>query len=170
VRQAVCECWKADLLSWRSSRCLKFLSKAAHVSCCQCTQTHESSKLRRSEPSWPGDCSNTSGYVGICAVVSLLLLSINLILVTAIGGRTTPEMCFCLGGWGEPSCPRSASVIHSVALGRTPNLSMERRTLYNQTIATQMNYLPLDTGRDRVCQKTLGGQTLCDMHVIVHIT
>jgi len=33
------------------------------------------------------------------------------------------------GGWGECSCPRSATAIHSVAVDRTPNLPIERRTL-----------------------------------------
>jgi len=28
----------------------------------------------------------------------------------------------CRGGWDEPSYPRSATAIHSVAVDRTPNL------------------------------------------------
>ena len=32
-------------------------------------------------------------------------------------------------GWGEGSCPRSTWAIHSVAVGRTPNLPIKRRTL-----------------------------------------
>jgi len=33
--------------------------------------------------------------------------------------------------WGERSCPRSATAIHSVAVDRTPNLPIERRKLYH---------------------------------------
>jgi len=35
----------------------------------------------------------------------------------------------CWGDWGERSCPRSATAIHSVAVDRTPNLPIRRRTL-----------------------------------------
>jgi len=38
------------------------------------------------------------------------------------------------GGWGERSCPRSVTAIHSVALDRTPNLPFGRRTLNHWTI------------------------------------
>jgi len=36
-----------------------------------------------------------------------------------------------LGSLGERSFPRSATAIHSVAVDRAPNLSVERRTLYH---------------------------------------
>jgi len=32
----------------------------------------------------------------------------------------------CRGGWGECSCPRSATAIHSVTVDQTPNLGIER--------------------------------------------
>ena len=35
------------------------------------------------------------------------------------------------GGWGERSRPRSATAIHTAAVGRTPNLPIERRTLHH---------------------------------------
>ena len=35
---------------------------------------------------------------------------------------------FCRGGWGERSCPRSTTAIHSVAMNRTPNFLFGRRT------------------------------------------
>jgi len=35
----------------------------------------------------------------------------------------------CRGGWGERSCPRSVTAIHSVAADRPPNLPIGRRTL-----------------------------------------
>ena len=38
-------------------------------------------------------------------------------------------------GWGEHSCPRSATAIDSVAVDRTPNLPIERRTLFHWAIA-----------------------------------
>jgi len=41
----------------------------------------------------------------------------------------------CRGGWGDRSCPRSATVIHSVAVDRTPNLPIGRRTLNHCAIA-----------------------------------
>ena len=43
-------------------------------------------------------------------------------------------MLFCRGGWGERSCPRSATAIHSVAADRTRDISIEKRTLYHWTI------------------------------------
>ena len=41
----------------------------------------------------------------------------------------------CRGGWGEHSCPRSATAIHSMTVDRTPNLPIERQTLYHWAIA-----------------------------------
>ena len=38
---------------------------------------------------------------------------------------------FSRGDWGERSCPRSATAIHSVAVNRTHNLPTGRRTLYH---------------------------------------
>jgi len=35
--------------------------------------------------------------------------------VTAIGDRPKPELCFLPDGWGERSCPSSATAIHSVS-------------------------------------------------------
>jgi len=43
-------------------------------------------------------------------------------------GRS-PKCASCQGGWGERSCPRSATAIHSVAADRTANLPIGRRTL-----------------------------------------
>jgi len=37
----------------------------------------------------------------------------------------------CRVGWSERSCPRSATAIPSVAVDRTPNLPIGRRTLYH---------------------------------------
>jgi len=39
------------------------------------------------------------------------------------------------GSWGERSCPRSGTAIHSVTVDRPPNLPIERRTLYHWAIA-----------------------------------
>jgi len=41
-------------------------------------------------------------------------------------GRSLNSASFW-GRWGERTCPRCVAAIHSVALGRTPNLSNERR-------------------------------------------
>ena len=38
---------------------------------------------------------------------------------------------FCQGGWGEHSCPRSATASHSMVVDRTPILPIERRILYH---------------------------------------
>ena len=45
-----------------------------------------------------------------------------------VAGRSL-KYASCRGGWGERSCPRSATAIHSVAADRTPNLPIGRRTL-----------------------------------------
>jgi len=39
------------------------------------------------------------------------------------------------GSWGERSCPRSATAIHSVSVNRTNNLPIERWTLHHWAIA-----------------------------------
>jgi len=41
----------------------------------------------------------------------------------------------CRGGWGERSSLRSATTNHSIVVDRTPNLRIERRTLYHSAIA-----------------------------------
>ena len=46
----------------------------------------------------------------------------------------------CRGGWGERSCPRNAA-IHPVAVDRTPNLPVERRTLYHWAMPPPLNIL-----------------------------
>jgi len=57
--------------------------------------------------------------------------------VTAISGRPKPELCFLTGGWGERSCPRSATTIRSVAVDRAPNLPIGRWTFYHWAIVPQ---------------------------------
>jgi len=44
-------------------------------------------------------------------------------------------------GWGERSCPRSTAAIHSMAVGRKRNLSIERRTLYHRVIEWSYSYV-----------------------------
>jgi len=51
-----------------------------------------------------------------------------------VAGRSL-KFASCRGGWGERSCPRSATAIHSVFVDQTPNLPIGRRTLYHRTIA-----------------------------------
>jgi len=58
-------------------------------------------------------------------------LNVFLMIYLTIGGRLI--IAFCRGGWGERSCPRSATAIHSVAMDRTLHLPIERRTLYHRT-------------------------------------
>jgi len=53
----------------------------------------------------------------------------------AAAGRSL-NCASCRVGWGERSCPRSVTTIHSVAVDRTPNFSIERRTLYHWATAT----------------------------------
>jgi len=55
----------------------------------------------------------------------------KLILVATLAAGQRP----CLGGCGERSW--SAAAIHLVAMDRTPNLPVERRTLYHWPIAAQ---------------------------------
>ena len=43
---------------------------------------------------------------------------VDLISVTAIGGRRGPDIISCRGSWGKRSCPRDATAIHYVAVGR----------------------------------------------------
>ena len=50
---------------------------------------------------------------------------------TAIGGGRSMNNTPRQDGWGERSSPRSATVIHSVAEDRTPNLRIGRRTHYH---------------------------------------
>ena len=45
---------------------------------------------------------------------------------------------FCWNDWGESSCPRSATVIHSLAVGQKTNLSVERQAVYYWAIASPM--------------------------------
>jgi len=47
-----------------------------------------------------------------------------------------PSLKYFQGYWDERSCPRSAAVIHSVALDRTPNFPTERGTLYHWATTT----------------------------------
>jgi len=51
----------------------------------------------------------------------------------AAGGSLNCDCCW--GCWGERSRPRSVTAIHSLALDRTPNLPIGRRTLYHKAIA-----------------------------------
>jgi len=60
--------------------------------------------------------------------------------VTAVGCRLNSASW--PGGWGDRSCPRNATVIHSVAVNRTHNLPIEMRTPYCWTVA-----------RTRTCSK-----------------
>jgi len=53
-----------------------------------------------------------------------------IILATAIRGQRRKYVPY-RGSWGERSFPRSTTAIHSVAVDRTPNLPIERRTLYH---------------------------------------
>ena len=46
-----------------------------------------------------------------------------------MAGRN-PKFASCPGGWGERLCPRSVMPNHSVAVDRTPNLPVGRRTTY----------------------------------------
>ena len=55
--------------------------------------------------------------------------------MTQLAAGRTLEFASCRGVWGERFCPRSATAIHSVAVDRTPNLSIGRRTLYHWAIA-----------------------------------
>ena len=57
-------------------------------------------------------------------------LFVSLILMTEISGRPKPEICFMLQRLGERSCSRSSPTIHSVVVGRTPNVPNERWTFY----------------------------------------
>jgi len=55
-------------------------------------------------------------------------------LLTTIGGMPNPEYnAFCPDDCGELSCPRSATMSHSVVVDRTTNLPIERWTLYQWT-------------------------------------
>jgi len=47
----------------------------------------------------------------------------------------------CRGGWGERSCPSSATAIHSVAVDRTTNLPIERLTLDHWAIVAPSSFL-----------------------------
>ena len=61
-----------------------------------------------------------------CVLDSLLKLVVRLhfflILVTAIGSRPKPELCFLLGRLRWTLLPRSTTVIQLVTVDRTPNL------------------------------------------------
>jgi len=54
------------------------------------------------------------------------------ILVTASSGKPTPELCFFLGRLGWTLFPKSAKAIHSMAVDRTPNHPIERRTIHRR--------------------------------------
>jgi len=43
---------------------------------------------------------------------------VDLILMTAIGGRRRPDIISCHVSWGKRSCPKDATAIHYVAVGR----------------------------------------------------
>jgi len=88
---------------------------------------------------WVGDCFDTSVdesledfKVDTQQRYSLInFFNLNF-LVTAVSGKTKPEYLPPAGAiLGEHSCPRSAMAVHSVAVDRTPNLPIERRTLYH---------------------------------------
>jgi len=84
-------------------------------SCLPCKKSNRKRSLKY-RPSW--DTNNNFSF-----------FSLNL--VTAIGGRPKPELCFLPGR----SCPSSYTAIYSVAVDRTPNLSIDRRTLYHWAMA-----------------------------------
>jgi len=49
------------------------------------------------------------------------------ILATASSGKSTPELCFLMGRLRWTLFPKSPTVIHSVAVDRTPNPPIKRR-------------------------------------------
>jgi len=55
-----------------------------------------------------------------------------LILVTASSSKTTPKLCFLPGRLRLTLFPKSATAIHSVAVDRTPNPPIERRTSHRR--------------------------------------
>jgi len=53
-----------------------------------------------------------------CWIFSKIHFLVHLILMTAIGGRRRPDIISCPVSWGKRSCPRDATAIHYVAVGR----------------------------------------------------
>jgi len=64
-------------------------------------------------------------------------------------GSGSLNNAFCRGDCGERSCPWSATAIHSVAVDRTHNLSVDSRILYHNL--TQFNSYCAISWCQRLC-------------------
>ena len=122
---------------------------------------------------WKKDCimiclKRNADVSGISTVSFLCLRSANswyfggmnwlhllffFILAMDIGGRPKSELCFLPAGWGERSCPRSATAVHLVVVDRTPNLHNNVWLLlfYYSRKAKELCNLNCTPGSDNVC-------------------
>ena len=74
-----------------------------------------------------------------------------LILETASSGNPTPELCFLSGRLRWTLFPKSATAIHSVAVDRTPNPLIERRTNHRRPNETFVANAEV-SGNVRMCR------------------
>jgi len=58
-----------------------------------------------------------------CWIIREIHFLVYLISVTAIGGRRGSDIISCQVSWGKRSCPRDATAIHYVAVGRNTQSS-----------------------------------------------
>jgi len=70
------------------------------------------------------------------------------------------QIHLCWGGWGGYSCPRTAMVIHSVPVGRTPvgrttSLPTEKRTIHHWAIAVRFPKHLFNCYQDRTSSSEL---------------
>jgi len=64
-----------------------------------------------------------------------------IILAAAISGIPMREIASYRGSWGEWSCPRGATALHSVSVNWTHNLPIERRNSTTELSPPQRNLL-----------------------------
>ena len=64
-----------------------------------------------------------------------------IILATEISDMPMPEIASHQGSWGERSCPRGATALHSVSVNWTHNLPTERRNSTTELLPPQRNLI-----------------------------